>query len=167
MEDALPKFARCCCLFTDSLLGLRLIPPPGHGNYKRLDVNFAKLPPLWLAFVADPSDSGRMHSNVRQLWLDNDPTVHEAMRKFADYTSQGEQALLKQDYDTFMELMDKNFDLRRELYGEPALGDANLQACSILLLLCRCRMNSQRQSPHAHAHIHCVSACMHGGVAFR
>lgn len=40
----------------------------GHGDYERLPLDYDALPPLWLAFVADPSDSGRMHSNIRQVW---------------------------------------------------------------------------------------------------
>lgn len=27
------------------------------------------LPPFWLAYLSDPSDSGRIHSNIKQRWL--------------------------------------------------------------------------------------------------
>ena len=90
----------------------------GHGEYERLDLELSSLPPLWLAFVADPSDSGRMHSNIRQRWLDNDPAVLDGMRKFADYTLQGKVALLAGKYEEFMDLMYVLVDQRKlSLYG--------------------------------------------------
>lgn len=27
------------------------------------------LPLFWLAYLSDPSDSGRIHSNIKQRWL--------------------------------------------------------------------------------------------------
>ena len=30
---------------------------------------------LFLVYVADPSDSGKIHSDVKQRWLANDPQV--------------------------------------------------------------------------------------------
>lgn len=32
-----------------------------------MDMN--ELPSFWLAYLSDPSDSGRIHSNIRQRWL--------------------------------------------------------------------------------------------------
>lgn len=32
-------------------------------------MDMSELPPFWLAYLSDPSDSGRIHSNVRQRWL--------------------------------------------------------------------------------------------------
>ena len=37
------------------------------GNYVALDMS--SLPLFWLAYLSDPSDSGRIHSNIRQRWL--------------------------------------------------------------------------------------------------
>ncbi len=37
------------------------------GEYIPLDMS--ELPLFWLAYLSDPSDSGRIHSNVRQRWL--------------------------------------------------------------------------------------------------
>ena len=36
-----------------------------------------QLPQFWLAYLAEPKDSGKMHSNARQRWLNNDPEVVE------------------------------------------------------------------------------------------
>lgn len=33
----------------------------------------SELPPFWLAYLSDPSDSGRIHSNIRQRWLSGTP----------------------------------------------------------------------------------------------
>lgn len=32
-------------------------------------MDMCELPPFWLAYLNDPSDSGRIHSNIRQRWL--------------------------------------------------------------------------------------------------
>lgn len=32
-------------------------------------MDMSGLPMFWLAFLGDPSDSGRIHSNVRERWL--------------------------------------------------------------------------------------------------
>lgn len=32
-------------------------------------MDMSVLPSFWLAYLNDPSDSGRIHSNVRQRWL--------------------------------------------------------------------------------------------------
>lgn len=45
----------------------------GHGIYKQLDVSL--LPKLWLAYVADPDDSGKVHSKVKQRFLNGDQEV--------------------------------------------------------------------------------------------
>lgn len=45
----------------------------GHGKYQSLDVNL--LPNLWLAYVADPDDSGKVHSAVKQRFLNGDKEV--------------------------------------------------------------------------------------------
>lgn len=45
----------------------------GHGKYEQLDVSL--LPKLWLAYVADPDDSGKVHSKVKQRFLNGDEEV--------------------------------------------------------------------------------------------
>lgn len=37
----------------------------GHGNYVHLDVD---LPPLFLVYLPNPSDSGKIHSDVAARW---------------------------------------------------------------------------------------------------
>lgn len=45
----------------------KLFVCPFLGNYVSMDMN--ELPSFWLAYLSDPSDSGRIHSNIRQRWL--------------------------------------------------------------------------------------------------
>ena len=47
-----------------------------HSQWVRGDIqNKTGLPPLWLAYVADPSDSGKIHSTVRKQSLAGDEEV--------------------------------------------------------------------------------------------
>lgn len=39
-------------------------------------MDMSSLPPFWLAYLRDPSDSGRIHSNVRQRWLSGTHSHH-------------------------------------------------------------------------------------------
>ena len=48
-----------------------LIKERGYGIYERMDVDC--LPPFWLAYLADPSDSGALLP-----WLHYESTVHTA-----------------------------------------------------------------------------------------
>lgn len=51
------------------------------GVYTRLRA--AAMPPLFLAYAADPSDSGRIHAPVKQRWLAGDADVVAGMRAIA------------------------------------------------------------------------------------
>jgi glucuronokinase len=120
----------------------------GYGKYER--VNMDNLPPLWLAYVANPKDSGKVHSSVRQRFANGEPAVSrvindwkhrtflaysfllwsqvvEAMRQFAQLTTDAKDALNNEDHKRFAELMSQNFNLRRAVYGDAALGQANLR----------------------------------------
>ena len=43
-----------------------LMEKQGHGEYYHL--NISQLPPLFIAYIADPSDSGKIHSDVAIRW---------------------------------------------------------------------------------------------------
>lgn len=43
----------------------KVMEQQGHGNYSHLDV---KLPLLFLAYRVQPSDSGRIHSDIALRW---------------------------------------------------------------------------------------------------
>lgn len=102
-----------------------LMDEQGYGNYASMDMS--DLPPLWLAYLSDPSDSGRIHSNVRQRWLSGEPVVVEAMRSFAELTDQARTAITGRDWSRLAQLMDQNFELRRSVYTDDCLGPGNLR----------------------------------------
>jgi glucuronokinase len=49
----------------------------GHGRYQPLPP--ALLPRLWLIFCDNPSDSGKVHSDVKRRWLEGDEGIRENM----------------------------------------------------------------------------------------
>ncbi|XP_049581746.1 glucuronokinase with putative uridyl pyrophosphorylase isoform X2 [Syngnathus scovelli] len=107
----------------------KLMEEQGYGNYISLDMS--GLPPFWLAYLSDPSDSGRIHNNVRQRWLSGEPLVVEAMETFAHLTDQARVALLEKDWNRLAQLMDENFELRRSVYTDECLGPGNLKMVAL------------------------------------
>jgi len=97
----------------------------GYGFYENLPVEL--LPPLYLAYADAPSDSGAIHGAVRYRYDKGDDEVHRAMRQFASLTDESKEALLAGDHELLGQLMDCNFDLRRELYGDEYIGERNLE----------------------------------------
>ncbi|XP_036393195.1 glucuronokinase with putative uridyl pyrophosphorylase [Megalops cyprinoides] len=102
-----------------------LMDENGYGEYIPMDIS--RIPSLWLAYLNDPSDSGRIHSNVRQRWLNGDPDVVQAMKSFAELTDQARTALQSGDWHRLAQLMDQNFELRRSVYTDECLGPGNLR----------------------------------------
>eukprot|EP00746_Dinoflagellata_sp_MGD_P136207 gnl/MRDRNA2_/MRDRNA2_70176_c0_seq2.p1 gnl/MRDRNA2_/MRDRNA2_70176_c0~~gnl/MRDRNA2_/MRDRNA2_70176_c0_seq2.p1 ORF type:complete len:985 (+),score=187.28 gnl/MRDRNA2_/MRDRNA2_70176_c0_seq2:25-2955(+) len=101
----------------------------GHGKYERL--RFQKKLPFFIAFEADPSDSGKIHNKVRQRFDQGDPEVLQAMKHFADLTERAREAILEGDAETLANLMEENFITRRNLYGDACLGTKNLEMIAI------------------------------------
>ncbi|CAH1422227.1 unnamed protein product [Lactuca virosa] len=83
----------------------------GHGNYTELDTSL--LPLLHLIYAENPSDSGKVHSTVRQRWLDRDKFLISSMEEVANLALEGKPALLEKDYSKLATLMNQNFNLRR------------------------------------------------------
>ncbi|XP_031695648.1 glucuronokinase with putative uridyl pyrophosphorylase isoform X2 [Anarrhichthys ocellatus] len=103
----------------------KLMEEQGYGSYVSMDMS--GLPPFWLAYLSDPSDSGRIHSNIRQRWLGGEPLIVEAMKTFAELTDQARTALQDKDWHRLAQLMDQNFELRRSVYTDKCLGPGNLK----------------------------------------
>lgn len=106
-----------------------LVERDGHGYYERMDLNL--LPPLYLAYTEEPSDSGKIHSGMRTRFEDGDPEVLAGMSLFAEYTDEAYAALKQRDLASFGRLMNANFNLRRKLYGENWIGARNLEMVEI------------------------------------
>ncbi|CAM0149311.1 unnamed protein product [Urochloa decumbens] len=101
----------------------------GHGIYMPLDVNL--LPPLYLIYAENPSDSGKVHSTVRQRWLSGDESIISGMKEVAQLALDGRRALLQRDYAELGRLMNRNFDLRREMFGDDVLGSVNIKMVEV------------------------------------
>ncbi|XP_024975937.1 glucuronokinase 1 [Cynara cardunculus var. scolymus] len=101
----------------------------GHGNYTQLDTSL--LPPLHLIYAENPSDSGKVHSTVRQRWLDGDEFIISSMEEVANLALEGKSALLEKDYAKLATLMNQNFDLRRRMFSDAALGALNIEMVEV------------------------------------
>lgn len=101
----------------------------GHGVYTPMDTSL--LPPLQLIYAENPSDSGKVHSTVQKRWLDGDEFIVSSMAEVADLALQGQTAILKKDYSKLADLMNRNFDLRRSMFGDDALGSLNIEMVEV------------------------------------
>lgn len=102
-----------------------LLESTGAGRYERLDTRL--IPPLYLAYVLNPSDSGKIHSDVRRRWNEGEPEVVQAMQTFAGFAEFGRAALERGDVGAFSALLDDAFALRRKIFGDAVLGPDNLR----------------------------------------
>uniref|UniRef100_A0A673K0C1 Glucuronokinase 1-like n=1 Tax=Sinocyclocheilus rhinocerous TaxID=307959 RepID=A0A673K0C1_9TELE len=107
----------------------QLMDERGFGEYIPLDMS--DLPWFWLAYLGNPSDSGRIHSNVRQRWLNGESAVVEAMKSFAELTDQARAAFQCKDWPRLAQLMDENFELRRSVYTDDCLGPGSLKMVQV------------------------------------
>lgn len=101
----------------------------GHGIYTPMDTSL--LPPLHLIYAENPSDSGKVHSTVRKRWLNGDELIVSSMTEVADIALEGRTALLKKNYSKLADLMNRNFDLRRCMFGDDVLGVLNLEMVEV------------------------------------
>ena len=102
----------------------------GHGNYEPLALEL--LPPMYIAWNPhSTTTSGKAHNPMRFRYDRGDREVIAGMSELADYAEQGRAALERGDFRALSGLMDKNFDLRRELYGDEAINGHNLQMIEI------------------------------------
>merc|ERR1711920_758178 len=62
------------CMYMD--FAQSFVETRGYGEYSRLPCS--ALPPLWLAYVCNPSNSGKIHSDVKARWKAGDADVIEA-----------------------------------------------------------------------------------------
>uniref|UniRef100_A0A2N9I3N2 Uncharacterized protein n=1 Tax=Fagus sylvatica TaxID=28930 RepID=A0A2N9I3N2_FAGSY len=101
----------------------------GHGIYTPMDISL--LPPLHLIYAENPSDSGKVHSTVRQRWLNGDEFIKSSIQEVANIAKEGRTAILEKDYSKLAKLMNRNFDLRRSMFGDDALGALNIQMVEV------------------------------------
>jgi len=92
-----------------------------HGKYESLDLNL--LPTLYLAYSTKlGGESGKVHAPVKQRFADGDKFIIERMRELGDNTLKSVELLTKKKFYEFGLLMERNFQLRREMYGDECVG---------------------------------------------
>ena len=94
----------------------------GHGVYEVIDPRVvanaeAGGGTFFIAYEADPSDSGKIHSNVRQKWMDGDEETTTLMSQFATITDDFKTAVEAGDMGRVSSLMADNFALRTFIIG--------------------------------------------------
>lgn len=93
----------------------------GYGRYESLDP--ALLPPVYIAYREDLAEGTEVyHNDLRARWNRGDADVVQAMRYWADLTTQFRAALERGDRAKLHELVNQNFDKRASMYD---VGDGN------------------------------------------
>ena len=100
-----------------------LIDSQGFGRYEPIFP--AQLPNLYIAYRTDLSEGSEVfHNNIRDRFDRGEPEVVNAMKYWADLTVQARKALEGGDWPRLAELMDANFDKRKEIFK---LSEGNLR----------------------------------------
>jgi glucuronokinase len=92
-----------------------LMASRGYGRYENLDI--CLLPDLYLAYdvhYAEPTE--RTHRTVRVLYDQGDPKVVQTIHRIAALTDELRVALEQGDRKRIPELLNRNFDLRSEIF---------------------------------------------------
>ena len=100
------------CVYMD--LDEALIKGRGYGRYERLDCS--ALPALYLAYQpALGKVSGKVLNEIRRNYDRGDAHTIATLKAIASLADEGREALARGDRDAFARLLDRNFDLRREI----------------------------------------------------
>ena len=86
---------------------------------------------LRLAYSGEPSDSGAIHSDVKQRWRNGDSDAVDGMSAIANIAAKAREAIRLGDASECRRLMAENFRLRRKLFGDAVLGATNLKLINI------------------------------------
>ncbi|KAG9298921.1 hypothetical protein G9A89_015943 [Geosiphon pyriformis] len=106
----------------------------GIGKYERIPLE--NLPQgLWIAYESQPSNSSKIHSDVYKRWEAGEKKIVNAITSFKEIAEKGRRILLngagKTCRSEFAQLMNENFNLRREIYGDEMIGPGNLRMIDI------------------------------------
>jgi len=100
-----------------------LFDKQGFGHYEPLQP--ATLPPLYIAYRTDLSEGSEVfHNNIRERFDRGEPEVVGAMAFWANLTVQAKSAQERGDWAELAELMDANFDKRKQIFN---LSEGNLR----------------------------------------
>jgi glucuronokinase len=62
-------------------LSTELLKSRGFGEYENVDIPLQELPQFFLVYLADPSDSGKIHNDVKMRWINGEQQVVDAMNQ--------------------------------------------------------------------------------------
>jgi glucuronokinase len=86
----------------------------GYGKYEELKPS--PMPPLYVAYDPNRAEvSDVTHRNLKQMWLNGDPTVVSAMKELAELTDRGRAALLSADWKSLGEVVNANYGVRQRI----------------------------------------------------
>ena len=92
-----------------------IVAAAGDGVNEALDP--ALLPPLLIAYRLDAAEaSSQPHTELRRRVEAGQEEVIRTLREIAELARLGRDALLARDHDVLRHLVDRNFELRRQLY---------------------------------------------------
>jgi glucuronokinase len=102
-------------------------------HYQRLNSRW--LPGFGLAYPSEERigslESGRVHAPLRLRWEQGDREVRRVMAAIARCAEEGREVLRRHDGERLGRLMDRNFDLRRSLYGDTGPERSNIRLVEI------------------------------------
>jgi glucuronokinase len=93
----------------------------GWGAYSHMDESL--LPKMWLAHGDIGQESGKVHADMPRRWAEQEPVMVRIINELAWCAHRGKEALLSGDVEALSSEINRNFDLRTELFGEDALGE--------------------------------------------
>ncbi|RXG60477.1 putative glucuronokinase 2 [Armadillidium vulgare] len=103
----------------------------GHGHYEYININSTELPRFFLTYLSNPSDSGKIHSDVSTRFHTGDKVVQQGMSDLASLTDETLVAINERRWNDVAKFMQKNFSLRRQMYGDAVLGKSNIKMIEI------------------------------------
>jgi glucuronokinase len=102
------------CVFMD--FESKLMENQGYGNYTPIDP--ALLPKLYIAYKTNLGKvSGSVFNDVKARYEQGEPLVVDTLREIAQVAEDGRAALQNNNIGQFAKLIDKNFDLRAQIFG--------------------------------------------------
>jgi len=92
-----------------------LMERQGHGGYEELDPDL--LPPLYVAYRTDLAEGTEVfHNDIRGRFNRGESAVVDAMKFWADLAVEVRACLLARKLEAIPQLLNRNFDKRREIY---------------------------------------------------
>ena len=76
-------------------------------------------------------ESGKVHSTVRARWQARDPALVAGMKALGDLPIHALSCLRDGDVPGLAALVERNFSIRRELYGDAVVGTLNIAMVSL------------------------------------